>query len=179
MSTPPLLMELPRLYCALHQVAGGGLLKKQTLRAVDEVTFDLRRGEVLAIVGESGSGKTTLGRLMLRLLQPSAGKILLDGKPLDAIGRRDLSRRIQPIFQDPYSSLNARKTVAQVIALPLQVHGLGTRAERRDKVVEMMARVGLAPRLLHAYPSELSGGQRQRVAIARALVIRLEGDDLR
>ena len=144
------------------------------MRAVDDVTLDLRRGEVLAIVGESGSGKTTLGRMMLRLLQPSTGEIVLDQTPLGEVTRLALSRRVQPVFQDPYSSLNARKTVEQIISLPLRVHHIGSRAEQRRQVEAMMERVGLAPRLLHAYPIQLSGGQRQRVAIARALVIRPE-----
>jgi peptide/nickel transport system ATP-binding protein len=149
----------------------GATGQARELRAVDEVSLELRRGEVLAIVGESGSGKTTLGRMMLRLLTPSTGGILLDGVPLTQADKRILTRRIQPVFQDPYSSLNARHTLEQIIALPLWVHGLGDRAERRRKVAAMLERVGLAPRLLHAYPMHLSGGQRQRVAIARALIM--------
>jgi len=141
------------------------------LRAVDEVGLELRRGEVLALVGESGSGKTTLGRMMLRLLAPSAGDIRLDGVPIGQIDKRVLTRRIQPVFQDPYSSLNARHTLEEIIALPLRVHGLGDRADRRRTVEVMLERVGLSRRLLHAYPMQLSGGQRQRVAIARALII--------
>jgi peptide/nickel transport system ATP-binding protein len=125
-------------------------------------------------VGESGCGKSTLAKIMLGLLPASAGEVRFDGAPLAAIGRRALARRVQPVFQDPYSSLNPRKRIAAIIATPLAVHGIGSRATRRGRVAEMMALVGLAPRLMTAYPGQLSGGQRQRVAIARALVMRPE-----
>jgi peptide/nickel transport system ATP-binding protein len=149
-----------------------GLLRKShPLRAVDGVDLDVRRGEVLAIVGESGSGKTTLGRMLLGLMQPSDGSILLNDKPLTALDPRDIARKVQPVFQDPFASLNPRKTIAQIIAFPLSVQGIGSRAERRDRVTEISQRVGLARRLLDSYPIQMSGGQRQRVAIARALVV--------
>jgi len=144
------------------------------LRAADDVTLDIRRGEVLAIVGESGSGKTTLGRLILALSSPSAGEIRLDGRPLSEIERRARARRIQPVFQDPYSSLNPRQTVEQIVAMPLHVHRLGSAGERQRAVHEMLDKVGLSRALVHSYPSQLSGGQRQRVAIARALITRPE-----
>ncbi len=144
------------------------------LRAADDVTLELRRGEVLAIVGESGSGKTTLGRLLLGLSQPSAGEIRLDGRPLAAFDRRARARRIQPVFQDPYSSLNPRQTVEQIIAMPLHVHRIGNADDRRRAVHEMLDKVGLSRAVVHSYPSQLSGGQRQRVAIARALVTQPE-----
>ncbi|HVV94078.1 MAG TPA: oligopeptide/dipeptide ABC transporter ATP-binding protein [Hyphomicrobiales bacterium] len=144
------------------------------LRAVDGVSLDLRRGEVLAIVGESGSGKTTLGRMMLGLMAPSAGQVAIGGRPPAALGKRALARLVQPIFQDPYSSLNARKTVGDIVGLPLRIHGLGSHAERRKKVAAMIERVGLPTALIHAFPSQLSGGQRQRVAIARALITQPE-----
>jgi peptide/nickel transport system ATP-binding protein len=151
---------------------GGGLFgRRRTLDAVDGVSLEVFRGEVLAIVGESGCGKTTLARMMLGLLAPTAGEIAFDGRPIGG-DRRAVARRVQPVFQDPYASLNPRKTVGAIIALPLAVHGIGTAAERQAKVEEMMALVGLPRRLIHAYPSQLSGGQRQRVAIARALVMR-------
>ena len=168
MSVAPLLEMRAVTRCFTVRDATG---QTRELRAVDEVSLELRRGEVLAVVGESGSGKTTLGRMMLRLLAPSAGDIRLDGAPIGQVDKRVLTRRMQPVFQDPYSSLNARHTLEEIIALPLRVHGLGDRAERRGKVEEMLERVGLSRRLLHAYPMQLSGGQRQRVAIARALII--------
>ena len=150
----------------------GGLIRKsQPIRAVDGVELDVHRGEVLAIVGESGSGKTTLGRMLLGLMQPSGGSILLDNKPLTALDPRAIARKVQPVFQDPFASLNPRKTIAQIIELPLSVQGIGSRAERRDRVTEISQRVGLARRLLDSYPIQMSGGQRQRVAIARALVV--------
>jgi peptide/nickel transport system ATP-binding protein len=150
----------------------GGLMRKsQPIRAVDGVELDVRRGEVLAIVGESGSGKTTLGRMLLGLMQPSGGSILLNDKPLGELDPRDIARKVQPVFQDPFASLNPRKTIAQIIAFPLSVQGIGSRAERRDRVLEISQRVGLARRLLDSYPIQMSGGQRQRVAIARALIV--------
>jgi peptide/nickel transport system ATP-binding protein len=170
--TAPLL-ELRNLGRVYH-VKSGWLAPSQVLRAADDISLDVRRGEVLAVVGESGSGKTTLGRMVLGLLAPSGGQILLDGQPIAATDRRALARRIQPVFQDPYSSLNPRKTIAQIIGFPLSVHGIGTPAERARSVESMMERVGLSRRLVHSYPSQLSGGQRQRVAIARALVMKPE-----
>jgi peptide/nickel transport system ATP-binding protein len=150
----------------------GGLMRKpQPIRAVDGVELDVRRGEVLAIVGESGSGKTTLGRMLLGLMQPSGGSILLNNKSLAELAPRDVARKVQPVFQDPFASLNPRKTIAQIIEFPLSVQGIGSRAERRDRVTEISQRVGLARRLLDSYPIQMSGGQRQRVAIARALVV--------
>ena len=144
------------------------------LRAADGVTLDIRRGEVLAIVGESGSGKTTLGRLLLGLSSPSAGEIRLDGRPLSDFARRARARRIQPVFQDPYSSLNPRQTIEQIVAMPLHVHRLGRAEDRRRAVHAMLDKVGLSRALIHSYPSQLSGGQRQRVAIARALITQPE-----
>jgi peptide/nickel transport system ATP-binding protein len=125
-------------------------------------------------VGESGCGKSTLARILLGLLEPTGGDVLLEGRPLAAHGRREVARRIQPIFQDPYSSLNPRKTVGAIIGLPLQVQGTLEAGARRRAVEDMMDQVGLARRLYHNYPNQLSGGQRQRVAIARALVTRPE-----
>ena len=154
---------------------GAGLFGTgKTLRAVDNVDLALKRGEVLAIVGESGCGKTTLARMMLGLLAPSGGEIRFGGVPITSVGRTEVARRVQPVFQDPYSSLNPRKTLAQIIALPLEVHNIGTREERRARVEELMELVGLPRRLIYVYPSQLSGGQRQRVAIARALAMRPE-----
>jgi peptide/nickel transport system ATP-binding protein len=154
---------------------GGGLLRQgKILRAVEDIHLSVRRGESLGIVGESGSGKTTLSRMMLGLMKPTQGDIRIDGRSIASIDRRELARKIQPIFQDPYSSLNPRKTIGQIIRLPLEAHGIGAAKDRDEVVEQIMAQVGLPARLKHSYPSQLSGGQRQRVAIARALVVKPE-----
>jgi peptide/nickel transport system ATP-binding protein len=145
-----------------------------TLTAVADVSLQVKRGEVYALVGESGSGKSTLAKMLLGLLPPTSGEILIDGVPISAGNRIAVARRIQPIFQDPYSSLNPRKSIRELVALPLVVHNIGDRASRRAKVIEMLDMVGLPSRMLDAMPGQLSGGQRQRVAIARALVMRPE-----
>ncbi len=156
------------------EVRRGLFRARRTLHAVNGVDLDVEHNEVLGIVGESGCGKSTLARMLLGLLPPSAGTIRLDGRDIGALGRREVARRIQPVFQDPYASLNPRRRIASIVALPLDVHGIGTAAERRRRAVDMLERVGLPARYADRYPSELSGGQRQRVAIARALVMRPE-----
>jgi peptide/nickel transport system ATP-binding protein len=154
---------------------GQGLFRpKRTLHAVNGVDLAVERGEVLGIVGESGCGKSTLARMILGLLPPSSGLITLEGADIRTLGRRAVARRVQPVFQDPYSSLNPRRRIASIVALPLEVHGLGTPAERRRQAIEMLERVGLPARFADRFPRELSGGQRQRVAIARAFVMRPE-----
>jgi peptide/nickel transport system ATP-binding protein len=156
-------------------LVGRGLFtRKRALHAVADVNLDVAKGEVVGLVGESGSGKSTLARMLLGLLAPDRGTIRFAGEDIAGIGRRALARRIQPVFQDPYSSLNPRKSVAAIVALPLAVQGIGSARERRAKAMAMLSRVGLSRRHADAYPSELSGGQRQRVAIARALVVEPE-----
>lgn len=146
------------------------------LRAVDDISFSLRRGETLAVVGESGSGKSTLARTILRLVEPSAGTVRMAGRNLFALSAsdmRDARRHIQMIFQDPYASLHPRRTVAQAISEPWGVHrGLVERKDYASRIAELLQQVGLSPSYAAAYPSRLSGGERQRVAIARALAMR-------
>ncbi|MBF5004618.1 ABC transporter ATP-binding protein [Diaphorobacter caeni] len=152
-----------------------GLMKpKQTLHAVNGVSLQLQRGDVLGIVGESGCGKSTLARMLLGLTPPTSGHISMAGQDIGTLSRKELARRVQPVFQDPYSSLNPRKTIASIVAFPLDVHGIGTKAERRAKAIDMLAKVGLPARHADSTPGQLSGGQRQRVAIARALVMKPE-----
>ena len=151
-------------------VSAGVLRRARTLTAVDDVSIVVRPGEVLGLVGESGCGKTTLARMLLGLLPPSSGTIAIDGQPVSALGRRAVAALVQPVFQDPYSSLNPRKSVGTIITLPLRIHGAPQRATWRTRVEAMMERVGLSRTLYDNYPSQLSGGQRQRVAIARALI---------
>ncbi len=143
-------------------------------RAVDDVTLDIRAGEVLGLVGESGSGKTTLAKALLRLYRPSAGRIAYRGADLAALGERGLKpyrRDLQMVFQDPLSSFNPRHTVAEALAIPLRLHRLCARAEIAQRVDETLRRVGLTPAFRDRFPHELSGGQLQRVAIGRALIL--------
>jgi peptide/nickel transport system ATP-binding protein len=154
-------------------ILGNGLLKKnKILQAVSHISLNLRRGEVLGLVGESGCGKSTLAKMLVGLLPSTEGEILIDHIPIKDINRLELARRVQPVFQDPYSSLNPRKKIGETIGLPLLIHSIGTSAERRRQTIDMMERVGLPARFFDSYPMQLSGGQRQRVAIARALIVR-------
>ncbi len=144
------------------------------VRAVDDVTLTLRRGETLGLVGESGCGKSTLGRAILRLYRPTAGSITFDGQDITTLGGaalRTVRRRMQMIFQDPYASLNPRMTVGGIVGEPLDIHGIGTRNERRLRVEQLFETVGLDPSYAERYPHEFSGGQRQRVGVARALAV--------
>lgn len=153
------------------QVSRGLMGGKRPLHAVQEVDLRAYRGETLAIVGESGSGKTTLANAILNISPPTSGDILLNGEPVSAIGRKAFARQVQPVFQDPYSSLNPRRSVGATITQPLVVHGIGTSAEREHKLNQILDLVGLPQRVAGVLPHQLSGGQRQRVAIARALII--------
>jgi peptide/nickel transport system ATP-binding protein len=144
------------------------------VHAVEDVSFSLRAGETLALVGESGCGKSTTGRSILRLVEPSAGSILFEGRDvrgLDPIGLRKMRQNMQMIFQDPFASLDPRQSVGAAIAEPIVMHGLATRREARDRVADLLRKVGLAPDMASRLPHEFSGGQRQRIAIARALAL--------
>ena len=170
---------------ALLEVAGlekhfpvrAGLLFPRTVgwvKAVDGVSFEIGEGETLGLVGESGSGKSTTGYCILQLLRPTAGSVRFLGKELTQLGRgeiRRLRREMQIVFQDPYSSLDPRMTVGDIVAEPLHVHGVGTRRSRRERVRHLLDVVGFDPGFTNRYPHEFSGGQRQRIGIARALAL--------
>jgi ABC-type oligopeptide transport system ATPase subunit len=153
----------------------GGLFGRgSTVAAVDDVSFSIERGETFGLVGESGSGKTTTGRCILRLVEPTAGEIVFDGRDVRALSRQALRRArrdMQIVFQDPYSSLNPRMRVDAIVEEPLIIHRLGSKTERRARVRELFELVGLNPDQLSRYPREFSGGQRQRIGLARALAL--------
>jgi oligopeptide/dipeptide ABC transporter ATP-binding protein len=156
----------------LARLGGGG---PRTIRALNGVSFDIPRGQTLGLIGESGCGKSTLGRTVLRLHEPSGGTALLDGIDLMALPParlKALRRRMQMVFQDPYASLNPRHRVADIVGLPLRVHEQLPRTQERERVVDIIEKVGLSPAHLQRYPHQFSGGQRQRIGIARALVSR-------
>jgi len=158
-----------------YLVSSGVFKGQQALKAVNGVSLTVPKGSVLGLVGESGCGKTTVAKLVLGLEKTSGGKIYIDGRSLSSISPKDVARQVQPVFQDPYSSLNPRKSIAKIISLPLRALGLaGMRGQWEAKVNEIMEIVGLPPRLKYNYPNQLSGGQRQRVAVARALIMRPE-----
>lgn len=154
------------------QVSTGFMKPKHPLHAVNGINLTVNAGEVVALVGESGCGKTTLAKMLLGLLPPTQGDILIDGKPISSLSRQETASLVQPVFQDPYSSLNPRKSIGSIIGLPLKVQSAPNPEGWRDQVIEMMEMVGLPRRLYDNYPSQLSGGQRQRVAVARALINR-------
>ena len=154
----------------------GSLFSRQKLQvnAVQDVSFDIKRGHVVGLVGESGSGKTTTGRAVLRLIEPTSGSIEFDGVDLMKLPKAELRpyrRKMQIIFQDPFASLNPRMNVEAIIAEGLRIHGLATGSARRDRVVELLEQVGLGADHMRKYPHEFSGGQRQRIGIARALAV--------
>ncbi|MCC7201393.1 MAG: ATP-binding cassette domain-containing protein [Nitrospirae bacterium] len=149
--------------------------RKRVVHAVDGISFDLGRNEVLSLVGESGSGKSTTGRLILRLLEPTEGEITFMGEDISNAGKKrmkELRRHMQIIFQDPYASLNPRMTVGEIVEEPLIVHRIGTKQERRDEVARLLHKVGLNPEVMRRYPHEFSGGQRQRIGIARSIALK-------
>ena len=142
--------------------------------AVNSVSFHLNKGETLGLVGESGCGKTTTGRVILRLIEPTAGVINFEGQNVADLKNKDLKefrRRAQMVFQDPFASLNPRMTVGDIVGEPLLVHGIGTAADRADRVAEVLDKVGLEPAYMRRFPHEFSGGQRQRIGIARVLTL--------
>ncbi len=149
----------------------------QVQRAVDGVQFQIRRGETFGLVGESGSGKSTVGRCLLRLYDYTSGEVTFDGQPLGGLSEKALKpfrRRIQSIFQDPYSSLNPNLNVLEIISEPMKIHGMSAGSERKDRIADLMEKVGLNRDHIYRYPHEFSGGQRQRISIARALSVRPE-----
>jgi oligopeptide/dipeptide ABC transporter ATP-binding protein len=174
LATVPPLLETRELGKVFSSSTGLPLARKRReVHAVDGVSLSIARGRTLALVGESGSGKSTLGRLILRLIEPTSGVVRYDGQDLTALSpgsMRDMRRHLQMIFQDPYGSLSPRRSVADIVAEPLQVFGIGANArQRRDKVAELMTQVGLPPAVMDRYPRQFSGGQRQRIGIARAI----------
>ena len=153
-----------------------GFFRSKPLKAVDDVSFSIRRGETLGLVGESGCGKTTVGRSILHLYQPTAGQVIYDGKEINSKeSLKEFHKKATMVFQDPYSSLNPRMTVSDIVAEPLDVHHLySTKQERNDRVLELLGYVGLNSEHASRYAHEFSGGQRQRIGIARALAVNPE-----
>ena len=150
---------------------------RQYVKAIDGISFTIKRGEIFSLVGESGCGKTTTGRAILRLIEPTEGKIFFENIEITNIKSKELRKlrkRMQIIFQDPYASLNPRMKIGEAVYHPLEIHGIGNKNERKEKALEMLEKVGLSPPedFFNLYPHQLSGGQRQRVAIARAMIVR-------
>lgn len=147
---------------------------EQTLKAVDDISFEIMRGETLGIVGESGCGKSTVGRTILRLYEPTAGEVFFDGQNINQLNKQEMKamrRNMQMIFQDPYASLNPRMTVGDIIGEALDIHGLAVGQKRKERIQELLSLVSLNPEHMNRFPHEFSGGQRQRIGIARALAV--------
>ncbi len=172
MKTPPLLSATS--IGKVYSVSRGFLRGRQDLHALSDISLTVGRGEIVGLVGESGCGKSTLARILLGLEAPTTGTVAVDGVSINESSQRVRARRIQPVFQDPYGSLNPSQSIADSIELPLAVHQIGGPEDRRKRVRALVDMVGLPKRMMEAYPNELSGGQRQRVAIARALAIEPE-----
>src|SRR5687768_13004207 len=156
----------------------GGLVfgrSQPSVRAVDGASFEVKRGETLAVVGESGCGKSTMGRLLLRLIDATEGSVFFEGTDINTLSRsemRQMRRKAQMVFQDPYGSLSPRRSIADIVAEPLEAFGLiRSRKEKRERVAELLTQVGLAPSFMDRYPRQFSGGQRQRIGIARAISV--------
>ncbi|MEX0710300.1 MAG: oligopeptide/dipeptide ABC transporter ATP-binding protein [Chloroflexota bacterium] len=176
-SPTPNLVEVDHLKVHFPILTGVFQTESGRVRAVDDISFEIRKGETFGLVGESGCGKSTTGRAVIRLRNPTDGTVRFDGKDLMDLSRNDLRkmrRRMQIIFQDPYSSLNPRMTVGSIISEPLETHHLGSKTTRIDRVRELLALVGLNPLYTNRYPHEFSGGQRQRIGVARALAVEPE-----
>jgi len=171
--TPLLEVRHVKKYFPIRQ----GIFSREVARvhAVDDVSFAVREGETLGLVGESGCGKSTLGRTIVRLLEPTDGQVIFQGRQIGHLGARSmrpLRREMQMVFQDPYASLNPRKRVGTIVSDPMKIHKLGSAAERKRRVGEILETVGLSPEHYNRFPHEFSGGQRQRIGIARALALR-------
>lgn len=168
------LMEVKNLKKYFPVASSGFFQKPAFVQAVDNVTFDIYKGETLGIVGESGCGKSTMGRLLVTLLDSTSGEILFEGKEVNSIrkkNRKDISKNIQIIFQDPYASLNPRMTIGDIIREPMRINGIASGEALEQKLDTLLEQVGLAPYHKDRYPHEFSGGQRQRVGIARAISV--------
>lgn len=166
-------LETDDVTCVFN-VSQGFMKGKKPLRAINGVSLQVPKGQVVGLVGESGCGKSTLAAVLLGLQAPTSGDVRYSGESAAGFSRKDVARRIQPIFQDPYSSLNPTKTIRSIVSQPLRIHRVGDPAEWDKKVSDMLDLVGLPSRAANNFPSQLSGGQRQRVAIARALIMRPE-----
>jgi len=171
------LLEAKGLYKTYTQTSGFFVRKQRTIKALNNVSLSIKKGETLAIVGESGSGKSTLARCLLQLLSLDQGKLFFKGKnltSLDVKEKKYLKRHIQMVFQDPYASLNPRMKIAEILEEGLLIHGLGNKISRNKKMRDMIKKVGLEVSDLNKYPHQFSGGQRQRIGIARALILEPE-----